>query len=398
MLGLPPLLSLIASYYLQNHFIDNFATDIQIKQFNYKHGWFSSQAQIEFDLNAQNAAIKTQNTINHGPVIWSLLMTKPFEAFSLYQINSLFEFSGNSGLVDNSTEKGTARTRVRYTGTTSPEIHHPGLTLRLFNSHFFADLPEISSEFLSDGTMLVNFTANLIDVKDRFSNIYTTQPVVAISFDSEMTLPSRLQAHALNVWGSSGPDEFSAKDFTFTGSLEKKDSRYRLTSEATADLFNFNKAAFNQVTINIIVSDLDETLIAYFSANYPELSSALRKNHWLILLKHFSQIVKRLNHHQPQFKLQANGLYADHPVNINFLGKLVTNKQSDLNPFSILENLEMNLDANIPIGLVDEIKQPEITEFLALMSNNGLLISKNGSYHSKLSFQGAKLKTAHDVL
>ena len=397
-LGLPPLLSLTASYYLKNHFIDNFAQDVQISQFDYNHGWFSSQARIEFNLNAQNTMVKTQNTIHHGPVIWSLLITKPFEAFSMYHIDSLFELSGSIDIVDNSSQKGMARTRVGYTGNIRPEIHHPGMTLRLFNSHIFADLPQVSSVFLSNGTILANFSANQIDVKDRLSNIYSTQPAVEISFESDRKLPSRLQANALIVSGSYGPDQIGAKNFAFTSSLEKNVNRYSLTSETTADLFNFNIAALNQLTISFIVSDLDEKLIAYISSNYPELSNALQNNQWLVLLKHFSQIVKHLNLHQPQLKLYANGLYADQSVNLHFLGKLVTNKQSQLNPFSILENLEMNLNANIPIALVDEINRPEISEFFALMSNSGLLISRNGSYHSKLIFQGAKLKTAHDTL
>ena len=403
LLGLPPLLSFIASYYLQNNFTDNFGQAIQIKRFDYKHGWFNSNAQIDFELQANKLLVETQNRVNHGPVIWSLLTQNPLQAFSLYQVNSHFQISENTASFKNKPQlgdslMGSASTVVSYTGKYSPKIEHPGMALRLPGSQIYTDLAELNGEFSAQGTGLANFSANQIEVKDSYGGIYATQPRLEIALNLNTTVPSELGAGALSLSGFLGRDEFNISEFVLTGKIEKQNNRYDLFSVATANVVSINNAVVKQTKIKLQVFDINQELINYFSTHNSELVSALQNNQWLILLKHFSALLKRLNQHQPNFVLDLNGLYDKRPVSLHLFGKLATNQQSRLNPFSFLESLEMELETDIPTKLITQLNRPELTNFLDLMSEKGLLISKNESYHSKLSFQGAKLKIAHDTL
>ena len=399
LLGLPPILSFSASYYLQNHFFKNFsdsdlAHDIQIKQFEYQHGWFSSNAQVDLYSGKHNTHIQTQNAIHHGPVIWSLLTTNPRNALSLYQINSQFELSDNNALISDSLKKGTASTRVSYLGKISPDITHPGLTIRLFESQLFADLPEIKSQYLTNGTVLTNFSANQLDIQDHYSGIYAIQPNLELTFESPLTLPSMLQANAASLSGAIGLVKFSANEFVLSSQLKSKDSRYYVSGNLKALTLKLDRTMVDETTISLVLSDLDQELVAYFSLNYPELIYALENNQWLVLLKHFAELIKHVKN-QPQLELEVNGLHADQTVFLSFSGNLIADEQSRLNPFSMLENLKMTLNADIPTSLVNEINQPQLTDFLNSMTDKGLLIRNNQSYHSKLSFEDAKLRIEH---
>lgn len=403
MLGLPPILSLYAGHYIGSQLaysdiLRNFANDVQIDRIDFDHGWFSSHARIDFRVSAQNSVIRTRNRIIHGPIVWPRLVARPLESLSLYEINTLFDVSADSGRITGVSDEGFARTRIGYTGSTKPVINHPGLATVLFGSHFFADLPEVKGEILSDGTGFAVFSANQVEIVDRYSTIYATQPGVELSFESHTALPSQLQVNALNVSGSIGVDEFGLNDFILSGILEKNESRYAMQTKTTSGRLTYNDAAVNHAIIEFSLSGISQDLAAYFSSNYMALSAALQNNQWLIVLEHFSKILKHLNKHEPQISLQARGMYANQPVTIEFFGKLVTHRQSRLNPFSMLENLEIKLDIDIPQRLMHEINRPELTELVVAMSDKGLLVNKNESYYSKLSFQGAKLTVAHDIL
>ena len=400
LLAIPPILSFTASYYLKNHFINNLSINesgdnIQIRRFEYQHGWFSSKAQIDVAVNAQNSLIESQNTIKHGPIIWSHLTTNPSKAFCLYQINSFFDLKDSDNPTDDSSNKGTASTSISYTGKTNPVIHHPGLTLRLFNAQIFADLAEIKSRISAGGNLQANLSANQFEFQDRYNGIYAIQPKLELELPSKLSIPSQLQASAVSVSGVVEQIAFSASELSFASHLNFKNNHYHFNSEASMQRLGLVDAQIDQTTISLIVSGVDEELMAYFSNNRTELHYALSNSQWLVLLKHVSQIIKHLKT-QPQMILSVQGLHADQPVKIDFSGRLVSDDQTVLNPFSILENLDMKLDFNIPIKLVNELNRPQLVNFFNLMTDKGLLISKNQSYHSKLSFEKAKLRIAHN--
>lgn len=400
--GVPPLLSLIAGQYLETVLTNNRHEAIRILRFDYHHGWFNSVAVIDLEHKSANLVIRTQHRIEHGPVIWSALLSHPLKAFSLYQADSRFEIFdttdlNSSGLDPASLEKGTAITSMSYTGNFRTDIHYPGLVLRLPGSQLFADLIRLSGEFSAQGDLLGKLSTNQMELEDRYGTIYLTQPVIASSMDADMPLPEEITASVTRVNGRLGADEFNTGALMLTSELEKGQRGFELSSNANTDRLSINQAIMADAAISLQVVDINEDTVSYISENYTEIATALQDNQWLALLSHLAPLIEQIGDHQPHLELHAQAIHDGQPVSIRLFGKFDRQGNSRLNPFSIIDDLEIEINAIMPVKLVEEINRTDLTNFLDLMADNGLLTRSDETYHSNLSFADTKLKIIHEM-
>ena len=397
-IGLPFSFSLLARYYLNHHLLDNLQTDYEIERLDFKHGWLQSHAQLDFRLTDHKLNVRTENLIYHGPIIWSKLLSQPSKAFSLYLIDTQFDLSQSTALQDREPLKGNGHTRVSYSTRVTPHLEHPGIDLSLFNSQVFSDLPTIYSEFRNDGTIMTKITGNQFELNDNYQNIYLTGAQLELLFNTTFSMPKQIKANVTTLSTLVGADKVNANQIVLDSVIELNDNNsYSWHGKLDAASLQLNQANSQKNEFEFQVSQLDPQLIEYLSDHYFEVSTAIQNNHWLVLLKHFSEVLKHIKINQPQFNLNFNGEYSNQPVELDFQGQLLADKTTQLNPFSLLENIELTLNTTLPIEFVKQMNRPELLEFLHLMTDKGLLVIDDNTYHSNLSFNDAKLKIAHAI-
>jgi len=395
LLVLPIILSIGAKYYLQHQFVNNFATDVEVTQLNFDHGWFNSNASLNLRLNKQNLTIQTTNQIQQGPIIWKTLLSDPIKSFVLYKIETQFGLLKSPNDPDLSSQPGSALTFVSYLGNSQPSIQHPGIDLSIKQIRVFADLAQIDSKITSGGTIVASLKSNQIELGNDFENVYLIKPEVDITINPEQAVPKKIDLHTINLSGLINTNMFEASGINFTSQLNHSSSGYQFTADILSDQLTFNRAQANSLSANLMIRNLDQNLVDFIATNFDSITQSIQNNQWLVLLKHFSDLLKLINTRQPELSFSINAEAEDQPVKLAFFGKLLSSKDTELNPFSLLENLEMALNAELPKKLMNDLEQPQLIDIIHSMLEKDLLIKNHQSYDANLSFENTKLKVNH---
>ncbi len=395
LLVMPAILSFAAKYYLQNELIDNFAADAEIGKLDFEHGWFNSTAQLVLKFKQQNLVIETNNQIQHGPIIWSNLFETPLRSFALYKVNTDFNLTTNRSAIALSEQPGSAITWVNYLGESHPQIHHRGLDLSIFQTRVFADLADIEAHISNNGDVAASIKTNQLEFSDAWQNFYLVKPEIEIKLNPDFPIPTTLKLKTINFSSQLANDNYQAGGLQFNSRIEHDNDAYHLLSNLEIELLNINQAAISNITTELSVTNLDQQLIDFFNQNYFSISTAVQNNQWLVLLKHFSDLLKLINHNQPEIKFTLLGQAEDQPIKVDFSTRLLTQDGTELNPFSLLENLKAQLETQLPKTLIAKLNQIDIVRFLESMLEKGLLIEKHQSYYASLSFENTKLKVKH---
>ena len=357
LLLIPAILSFAAKYYLQNELINNFAADIEIEKLDFEHGWLNSTAKLDLRFNQQNLLIKTNNLIQHGPIIWSNLLENPSRSFALYRVRTNFNLTNNRSAITLNEQPGSAITWVDYLGNSHPQIHHPGLDLSISQTRVFADLTDIEAQIGNNGTIEALIKTNQFELSDKFQNIYLVKPVLKVDFNPELPFPEALNLSAINLSSQSVNDNYQAGGIEFSGRINQDKNSYHLLSNLEIDLLDFNQVSVTDITAELSINNLDAELISFINQNYFSISTAAQNNQWLVLLKHFSDLLKLINHNQPEIKLMLTAQSNGKPLKLNFSSQLLAQNETELNPFSLLENIKAELQTQLPKTLVANLNQ-----------------------------------------
>ncbi len=391
----PFILSFAASYYLQHHFISNFDTDIKINQLDFNHGWLNSTAQLELLLNQQNLIIKTDNQIKHGPIIWSNLFKNPSKSFAWYNIDTQFELISPQTGLKISDQPGTATTWINYLGQSHPHIQHPGLDFSISQAQVFADLADIKSRISANGSINASLKTNQLELKDSWQTTYLVKPELEIDLNPALVFPEKIDFSAEALSSRLITDHYRASRINLASKLNKHNDVYHFESVLDTDLLDLNQASLSDITAEFQVMNLDQQLVQFMSENYDSISESINNNEWLVLLKHFSDLLKLTSKNQPEITLALNAQSDQQMLKIDFSSQLLSTADTELNPFSLLENLNLKLEAELPKVLVTKLNQSDLIEFLDSMLEKGLLIEKHQSYYANLGFENSKLSVNH---
>ncbi len=392
---LPILLSFAAKYYLQHHFVSNFDTNIDVSKLNFEYGWFSSNADYELMMNEYNLLVKTNNQIQQGPIIWKTLTSDPINSFVLYKIDTRFDLFKPPSDLPLSNQPGSATTLVNYLGTSRPSIQHPSLDFSLKQARIFADLAEIDSEITSAGTIVASIKTNQFELGNNVENIYLVKPKLKITINPNQPLLEAFELNAINLSSLLNTNQLAASGVKFSSRLDQNDNSYQLVADFLSEQFSLNRAKITDLNAHFSAKNLDQTLIDFIAVNFDSISLSIQNNQWLVLLKHFSDLLKLINTNQPDLSFLLNGQAEDQRIKLDFSAQLLANDETELNPFSLLENLTMRLETELPEKLINDMEQPAMLAFVQSMLEKGLLIKAHQSYYANLSFENTKLKANH---
>ena len=393
-LALPLGLSFAAEYYLKHHLAKQFSTPVELSRLDFNHGWFESDAQVELYFPAYDLSLSTQNTLHQGPIIWKQLLSEPLKSFAWYDINSQFDLA-NRGDLDANDQKGSAHTRVNYLGQTHPVIHHPGLQLNWRGSQLFSDVTTIESQIDANGTSTTRYTGNQIEFNDPYQNLYVTEPQINITSSPALPLPAFITASANTFSGLFGGQTLLMDDISLSSEFVSHQQNFRFSSIAQSNNVQLNQASLSPSNITLTLDNISPDLIDYLALHGNEINHAITQTQWLVLLKHVAEIVKLVGNDQPELNVQINAKSNSQAVLLGFRGKIINKDEDGLNPFALLENLDLELNTELPASLISELANPDLNRFIQSMLEKNIMIEHKGVYYAKLRFKDTKLKLAH---
>ena len=372
----PLILSFAAKYYLQHQFVTNFAADIEVRKLKFDHGWFSSGAELELTINDQNIIVSTDNHIQQGPILWETIFSNPINSFALYKIDTKFDLLNQRNGAALSNQAGSATTLINYLGNSRPSIAHPGLDLSILQTQVFADLAQIDSEIKTDGTVFASIKTNQLQLSANGESLYLVEPELKIAVNPEQPLPQKFELNAISLSSLFNTNQYDGGGIKLTSELKQSDGAYELNASLFTEQLNINQALTTDLDATFSVSNLDQQVLDFIAINFDSISQSIQNSQWLVFLKHFSDLLKLIDTNQPELFLSLQGQAKNQPIKLDFTSELLTDKETQLNPFSLLENLEMKLETELPIEFISKLEQPQTVEFLQSMLEKGLLIKK----------------------
>ena len=394
LLGLPLCLSFFASYYARHQLAQNLARNIHIERIDFEHGWFTSNAEIDLRITPGNSQVKTQNKIEHGPLIWSALFSRFSRVFSLYKIETKFALHTSNEITTEDHYNGQALTFISYRGQSSPQITHPGLNMSLLNRQLFADMPVVSSNIHSDGRITTRISGNQLEINDIAQSVYLTQPEFNLALNPAYSLPESLELSASTVSAQTARGKLKLDTLNLMSAVNRENNRYTLVAGFNAQLLQFEQALVTDCELTIQIDNLDQALIDYLAAHNGDISQSIINNQWLGLLSHVSELIRLISKHPLEIAFNLAAIHQNNPVSADFSGRILTGSGSNLNPFSLLENIALSLNASLPVSLIEQLGQSDWTHFFHVINQKGLITQRNGRYYAKIKFENSKMSLA----